>query len=61
MAVLIVLGGTLGGALLGFVIPFSLAQFMPSYGPALSFVPMITVPLGFLLGLIGGIFWAVYR
>lgn len=61
MSVLIVIGCIVGGALLGFFVPFTLAQFFPESGPALSFVPMLTVPIGLVVGLIGGILWAVLR
>lgn len=39
--------------LLGFIVPFVLSMF--DGNPAWSFVPMLTIPLGVLVGLVIGI------
>ncbi len=53
IGILIVLGMSVAGALLGFFIPFILAQF--DQNPAWSFIPMLTVPIGIILGFIAGL------
>ncbi len=47
------------GALVGFFGPFIIAQF--DGNPAWSFVTMITVPIGMLIGLVVGIVIIVYK
>lgn len=47
------------GALVGFFGPFIIAQF--DGNPAWSFVTMITVPIGILIGLVVGIVIILYK
>lgn len=47
--------GILVGAALGFLIPFTIAQIFPQHEPALSFLPMITMPAGAVIGVIIGL------
>lgn len=53
--------GALAGAALGFLLPFGIAQISPENGPALSFVPIMTVPAGAILGVIIGVILAVVK
>lgn len=53
--------GVLAGAALGFLLPFGIAQISPENGPALSFVPILTVPAGAILGVIIGVIAAVMK
>lgn len=59
-SILILIGCVLGGGILGFIIPFVIAQFDPSQNPAWSFIPLYTVPIGFVLGLVLGLYF-VFR
>jgi uncharacterized membrane protein len=47
------------GALIGFFGPFIIAQF--DGNPAWSFVTMITVPIGMLIGLVVGVLIIIYK
>ncbi|TGN17319.1 hypothetical protein [Leptospira idonii] len=40
---------------LGFIIPFVISLIEPKWGTALSMVPMLTVPIGLVVGLVAGI------
>ncbi|WCL47606.1 hypothetical protein [Leptospira sp. GIMC2001] len=55
-SVLILVGCILGCGVLGFLIPFIIALFDPTQNPAWSFIPMITVPIGFGIGFFLGIY-----
>ncbi|WP_411824590.1 hypothetical protein [Leptospira sp. 'Mane'] len=55
-SILIVFVSMVVCGILGFVIPFVVAQFNEKSASALSFIPMITVPVGFVVGLLIGLF-----
>ncbi len=52
-ALLLVIVCAIGGAILGFVVPFGIAQF--DNNPAWSFIPMLAMPGGLVFGLIAGV------
>ncbi|TGK87685.1 hypothetical protein EHQ24_00230 [Leptospira noumeaensis] len=54
-SVLIIAGFIALGGLIGFFGPFIIAQF--DQNPAWSMITMITVPIGFHIGLVIGLFW----
>ncbi|MBW7857719.1 MAG: hypothetical protein H3C43_05370 [Leptonema sp. (in: Bacteria)] len=58
-SLLIVVLFVFGGGIAGFFIPFIIAQF--DGNPAWSFVPMITVPIGFVVGLVIGIYFGFWK
>lgn len=53
--------GTLTGSALGFFIPFLIAHIRPEDGPALSFIPIIGVPAGAIVGGVAGIIIGIYK
>ena len=53
--------GIIAGGALGFLIPFGMAQINPQDGPALSFLPMITIPVGAVLGAALGLYLAIRK
>lgn len=57
IAILTVVAATLGGGLAGFFIPFIIAQYYNN--PALSFVPIFTVPIGLIVGFGIGLYIAL--
>ena len=53
--------GVLLGAVLGFGIPFGIATIQPSQEAALSFMPILSVPFGAILGGCVGITLGIVR
>lgn len=58
-SLLIVVLFTFAGGIAGFFIPFIIAQF--DGNPAWSFVTMITVPIGLVVGFVIGIYFGFFK